>query len=77
MLPRWLPLYLTGIVALTLFPFLSPACEPGGWTLRIGLTDIVANTLAFVPIGLALRRLPLLGDCCSTLRPPPLLYFVE
>lgn len=61
MLPRWLPLYLTGIVALTLFPFLSPACEPGGWTLRIGLTDIVANTLAFVPIGLALRRLPLLG----------------
>ena len=60
MLPRWLPLYLTGIIALTLFPFLAPECNSGGWVLRMGLPDIVANLLAFLPIGLALHRLPLL-----------------
>lgn len=58
MLPRWLPLYLVGIISLTLFPFLPSVCESGGWVLRKGLVDIVANLLAFMPIGLALRRLP-------------------
>ena len=56
--PRWLPLYLLGIAALTLFPFAPPECTPGGWVVRWGVVDFSANLLAFVPIGLALHRSP-------------------
>lgn len=60
MFPRWLPLYLLGIAALTLFPFLPPDCARLGWVLRASSTDFIANVLAFVPIGLALHRSPVL-----------------
>ncbi len=60
MFPRWLPLYLLGIAALTLFPFLPPECESRGWVMRRDPTDFAANLVAFVPIGLALHRSPLL-----------------
>jgi hypothetical protein len=56
MFPRWLPLYLLGLAALTLFPFAPPECESGGWVVRWGVTDFSANLIAFVPIGLALHR---------------------
>jgi hypothetical protein len=58
--PRWLPLYLLGIVALTLYPFLAPACEPRGWVMRMSPVDFAANLLAFLPLGLALHRASLL-----------------
>ena len=56
MVSRWLPLYLIGIAALTLFPFAPPACPHPGWTFRMGTFDFFANLAAFFPIGLALRR---------------------
>jgi len=56
MFARWLPLYLLGIAALTLFPFHPPECGPTGWVMRFGKVDFAANLLAFVPIGVALRR---------------------
>lgn len=56
MFARWLPLYLLGIAALTLFPFSPPECGPTGWVMRFGPVDFVANLLAFLPIGLALHR---------------------
>lgn len=56
MFPRWLPLYLLGIAALTLFPFVAPDCPRPGWILRMGTFDSIANFVAFVPIGLALYR---------------------
>ena len=56
MIPRWLPLYLLGIVALTLFPFSAPECPRPGWVMRMGAFDFFANLLAFLPIGLALYR---------------------
>ncbi len=56
MIPRWLPLYLLGIAALTLFPFSAPECPRPGWVMRMGGFDFVANLLAFLPIGLALHR---------------------
>jgi hypothetical protein len=60
MFPRWLPLYLLGIAAITLFPFLPAECESPGWVMRMGRADFAANLFAFVPIGLALHRSPLL-----------------
>ena len=56
MFPRWLPLYLLGIAALTLFPFEPSLCPRPGWVIRIGPVDFAANFLAFLPIGLALHR---------------------
>jgi hypothetical protein len=56
MFPRWLPLYLLGIAALTLFPFEGSLCARPGWVVRGGAIDFVANFLAFLPIGLALHR---------------------
>jgi hypothetical protein len=56
MFPRWLPLYLLGIAALTLFPFQAPDCPRPGWSLRMESVDFGANLLAFLPIGLALYR---------------------
>ena len=60
MFPRWLPLYLLGIAALTLFPFEASQCPHHGWVVRVGPVDFVANLLAFLPIGLALHRSPFL-----------------
>ena len=60
MFARWLPLYLLGIAAITLFPFVPPECEPRGWVMRMGRMDFAANLVAFVPIGAALHRSPLL-----------------
>lgn len=56
MVSRWLPLYLVGIAALTLFPFTSPSCSTSGWIFKLGASDATANLIAFFPIGLALRR---------------------
>lgn len=56
MVSRWFPLYLLGIAALTLFPFSPAACPRPGWVIHLGRFDFVANLLAFLPIGLALRR---------------------
>jgi hypothetical protein len=58
MFPRWLPLYLLGIAALTLFPFEATLCPHPGWVVRMGPIDIVANFIAFLPIGMALQRTP-------------------
>ncbi len=58
MFPRWLPLYLLGIAALTLFPFTPGAATSPGWTMHFWVFDFdfAANVLAFVPIGVALHR---------------------
>jgi hypothetical protein len=56
MFPRWLPLYLLGIAALTLFPFSGPECPRPGWVMRFAAVDFWANVAAFVPIGMALYR---------------------
>ena len=61
MFPRWLPLYLLGIAALTLFPFAAPECAPRGWVIRWDTFDFTANFLAFLPIGIALHRWPRSG----------------
>jgi hypothetical protein len=58
MFPRWLPLYLVGLAALTLFPFTSPGCPASEWATHLSTLDFAANLLAFVPIGLALHRSP-------------------
>ena len=69
MFARWLPLYLLGIAALTLFPFRPPECGPAGWVMRFSPVDFAANLLAFLPIGLALHRSTLLRTLilCFTL----------
>ena len=56
MVPRWLPLYLLGIAALTLFPFAPGICPGSGWVMHLSGFDFVANLLVFAPIGVALHR---------------------
>lgn len=56
MFPRWLPLYLLGIAALTLFPFTPGVATSPGWTMHFWAFDFAANVLVFVPIGVALHR---------------------
>ncbi len=60
MFPRWLPLYLLGIAALTLFPFAAADCSRPGWGMKMGTFDFAANLVAFLPIGMALYRSPAL-----------------
>lgn len=60
MSPAWLPLYLLSIAALTLFPFSAPLCDTAVWKLDLAPLDGVANLLAFIPLGIALRRFTIL-----------------
>ena len=63
--PAWLPLYLLFLIGGTLSP-LWFYCAPQPWDFKLDAlpTDLIQNTLLFVPLGIALRRRPVVAVAC-------------